>query len=224
MNRSVGLLAGFFVLGGAAAGLAIGWGWGSGLVFGLGAVGLLTVVVRTAFPETTVTRPEGVAGALTMEIERARRFDHEFALVRLCVDGAHYRRHLAGELRLHLRQIDQVAVDAHGVCLVLAETGRAGAEQAARRLAAANVSGTPWRFQLAVYPADGQTSGALRAALQGRAIDRPVVGDGGLRRRPLAQQPPPRVLPPAPASTPTSAQAPASTSAQTSASVRAGSR
>lgn len=203
MNRSVGLLAGFFVLGGAGAGLAIGWGWGTGLLLGLGVVGLLTVVVRTAFPETTVTRRDGVAGALTLEIERARRFDHEFALVRLCVDGAHYRHHLAGELRLHLRQIDQVAVDAHGVCLVLAETGRAGAEQAARRLAAANASATPWRFQVAVYPADGQTSGALRAALQGRIIDRdrPMVGGpggpGALQRRPLAQQPPPRVLPPA---------------------------
>lgn len=215
MNRSVGLLAGFFVLGGAATGLAIGWGWGSGVVLGLGAVGLLAVVVRTAFPETAVNRPEGMAAALTLEIERARRFDHEFSLVRLCVGGAHYRHHLAGELRLHLRQIDQVAVDSQGVCLVLAETGRAGAEAAARRLVAATASGgTPWRFQVAVYPTDGQTSGALRAALQGRAIDR-RVGGGGLRRRPLAQQPPPRVLPPAP---------PASSPVSSSASVRAGTR
>jgi hypothetical protein len=72
---------------------------------------------------------------LDVEFARARRYEHPFALFRVCITQPAPVRLVAGALRLHTRWSDSVGVLESGVLLViLRDTARGAAEAAVAKI------------------------------------------------------------------------------------------
>jgi hypothetical protein len=110
---------------------------------------------------------------LRRELDRARRYGREFALIRIA--GADRDR--AADLAALLRTSDYVWLHGRATYVLLPEAGRSAAEQLVARLdhAAPSVLADD-ALELAAFPEDGLTSGALLAAVRGRPIPRLPAG------------------------------------------------
>lgn len=122
---------------------------------------------------------EGSVDALQHELERARRFERPFSLIRFAIDdgaGRPVAEDDARPLFESLRSIDVAWIDDDGVLVLLPEVGRAEGEACLKRLR--QVAPPMARTGvLAVFPEDGLTQTALLATLD------PPTG-GGARQVP----------------------------------------
>jgi hypothetical protein len=126
---------------------------------------------------------------LQREIDRSRRYEHSFSIVRLASRattgrasvGQHGERRAELEQRalslgVLLRKIDRVWVDGEDIYLLLPEGGRAMAESMLDRLSEPLAALMPdCKAAIAAFPDDGLSKGALLAAL-GTANVRPAAG------------------------------------------------
>ena len=72
---------------------------------------------------------------LDVEFARARRYEHPFALFRLCVAAPASARLVAGALRLHTRWADSVGVlDSGALLVILRDTTRDAAQAAVAKI------------------------------------------------------------------------------------------
>ena len=85
-----------------------------------------------------IIEPETLAHLLDVELARARRYEHPFALLRLAAGGgldAARLRSAAGALRLHTRWADSVGLGEDGALLViLRDTPAEGARAAVSKI------------------------------------------------------------------------------------------
>lgn len=149
MSEIVVLLA---VLLGAVLGGALVWRWTSEPVLEV--------------PSTSSGR-EGSVDALQHELERARRFERPFSVIRFAVDdgaGPSVAEDDARRLFESLRSVDVAWIDGDGVLVLLPEVGRAEGEACLKRLRQVAPSMTRTGV-LAVFPEDGLTRAALLATL-----------------------------------------------------------
>lgn len=106
--------------------------------------------------------------ALDHELERARRYERRFCILRLPVDHESSDAHLAeqgsSDFFASLRSIDVAWIDDDGVTILLPEVGRSEGETCVRRLHEL-APGLAGDARLAVFPEDGLTRGALLEAL-----------------------------------------------------------
>jgi hypothetical protein len=106
---------------------------------------------------------------LRRELDRARRYGREFALLRLSGDDVEREAALLGRLRTS----DYVWAHGKATYVLLPEADRTAAEGLVARLEREAPGLLPERgVQLAAFPGDGLTSGALLAAVRGRPIAR----------------------------------------------------
>jgi hypothetical protein len=120
---------------------------------------------------------------LRREITRSRRFGHEFALVRLALNGRSVST--APEVGALVRSIDRAWVHDHSVYLLLPESTRDAADTVIGRMRReVSEALRDEDVSVAVFPEDGLTSGALLRSLRNRLtrpeaapveIERPVM-------------------------------------------------
>ena len=173
--------------------LSLGVGLVLGFVLGVLVGPSLRKVLRGP---TTVVAPEPAAPSspvglnlahtprreIESELERSRRHNRSFAVIRLPgqvgprppgdAQGSRgrwngIRPQVEQPLSLILRSIDRFCTDRRDVYLVLPETGRAGAERLVARIKA-EVPGasTAESVRMVVFPEDGVTAGVLLEKLQ----------------------------------------------------------
>lgn len=164
----------------------------------LGFIGLMLVGLVTAFHGGRMSgradRPSGAShrswDAFRRELDRARRFERAFVLLRFpgvdvaAADGSTTALGTLGALPLMVRSIDQVLPIDGSVYVVLPETTLESAHQLIGRLRIA-VPGDPAldRVEAVEFPGDGVTTGALVANLR-------PIGDLGTDRAPVRLVPP----------------------------------
>lgn len=105
--------------------------------------------------------------ALDHELERARRYERRFCVLRLPVDHEapdHPVEQEASDVFASLRSIDVAWIDEEGVTILLPEVGRSEGETCVRRLREL-APGLVGGARLAVFPEDGLTRGALLEVL-----------------------------------------------------------
>lgn len=149
--------------------------WVTGTTLALGvAIGVLALVSRRRGAAPGVD----IWTALDDELERARRYDHAVALIRLSTtDDGGIDPTRAAELPTRLRASDRIAVSAHDAVVVAPETDPEGATRLAGRLCA-QLGPPACDTRIACFPHDALTRHALLQAVN-RARTRPTP-----RRRP----------------------------------------
>ena len=146
----------------------------------LGVIGLTLIGLVTAFyggrisgrSERLQVAPHRSWDAFRRELDRARRFERPFVLLRIPgvevpPDGLTASFAGLGALPLMVRSIDQVLPIDGSMYVVLPEATRASAEQMIARLRVA-IPGDPAldRVEAVEFPGDGLTTGALVANLR----------------------------------------------------------
>lgn len=123
---------------------------------------------------------------LQLELDRGRRYGHQFGLVRISyprrvADHSSSIQEFARALAVFLRRVDRVWIDRGGVYVLLPECDRTKVEamldRIHERLDALLGEGGTALVSSAVFPDDGLTSGALTATLEkgnGQALRRQV--------------------------------------------------
>ncbi|MGH3029306.1 MAG: hypothetical protein ACRDNE_00790 [Gaiellaceae bacterium] len=116
---------------------------------------------------------------LQREIDRSRRYEHSFSIVRLTSRAARRRasdrqhgerpaelEQRALTLGVLLRKLDRVWADGEDIYLLLPEGGHAMAESMLDRIDEPLAAVMPdWEAAIATFPDDGMSKGALLAAL-----------------------------------------------------------
>jgi hypothetical protein len=164
----------------------------------LGVIGLMLAGLVTAFYGGRMSgrsdRPAGAShrswDAFRRELDRARRFEHSFTLLRFpgvdvaSSDGSTASPGGLGALPLMVRSIDHVLPIDGSIYVVLPETGLEGAKHLVSRLRTA-IPGEPAldRVEAVEFPAGGVTTGALVANLR-------PIGELGSDRAPVRLVPP----------------------------------
>jgi hypothetical protein len=109
---------------------------------------------------------------LRRELDRSRRFGHEFVLLRM--DRSHRSGDadfdLARKLRARLRSIDSVWGVRKQAFVLLPESGRDAADGLVARLRREAPGLLPDDVRVAAFPADGLTGGALLELLDNPAL------------------------------------------------------
>jgi diguanylate cyclase (GGDEF)-like protein len=149
-------------------------------------------------PLTGALNRRGLAERLRYEVVRHARQQREFAVVALDLDGfklvndrfGHHAgdevlREVAGAMRSAVRDQDSVArLGGDEFCVLAPETGRAGAEQLAARVAEAIAHATRGMdtvsasVGLAVYPLDGRTARDVLQAADAAQVSAKRRGSG----------------------------------------------
>ncbi|MEA2537104.1 MAG: hypothetical protein QOF11_1338 [Chloroflexota bacterium] len=160
----------------AIAGGGIGWGIATGNPWPIAVVGLIVLLVafmsrarladrrvgRTAAPALTTTGWEDVH----RELARARRHERPLAIVRLPGASGTDAAARSAAIAPYLRRIDRTWSEHGDVNVLLPEADRAAAEILVERLRKRQPEAVGGA-NIATFPADGLTSGALLAALYG---------------------------------------------------------
>jgi hypothetical protein len=165
----------------------------------LGVIGLMLAGLVTAFyggrMASRSERPAGAShrswDAFRRELDRARRFEHSFVLMRFpgvdvpSADGSTPAPGSLGALPLMVRSIDHVLPIDGSVYVVLPESGLESAQRLIGRLRI-TIPGDPAldRVEAVEFPAGGVTTGALVANLR-------PIGELGTDRAPVRLVPPP---------------------------------
>ena len=158
---------------GTAAGLHPGATVASAV--GLGAIAGVVAIAgldRRADGRTAVDADgPGLVHHLVLELERGRRHEHPFGLVRIPAGepGSPACREAAAAVREHLRTIDIAVAEGDSLYLVLPGADRAAAEGCVDRIAAATDLFDERDVRTASFPDDGITPGALLSVLDGAA-------------------------------------------------------
>lgn len=121
------------------------------------------------------------------EIERARRYERQFALIRLAAPGGgapDTDDDLLELVRPVLRGLDHAWVEPRGVHVLLPEVGRDEGEACIERLRSAIGADALPDARLAVFPDDAVTEGALDLRLAGTEHQLPAAEDLPRSRRP----------------------------------------
>lgn len=163
------------------------------LIVAVGATLVVAAVLATTWPAAPETTADDTAWTeFRRELRRARRSARPLTLLRIPTpertsaespDAATIVRDIGGELRL----IDRTWVDGDSIYVMLPESSRAAAVVVVDRLAAASATSAIGAAQMATFPEDGLTSGALLAAVHGTAVGqvpiplRPSVDDTSIR-------------------------------------------
>jgi hypothetical protein len=127
---------------------------------------------------------EGGWNELRRELDRSRRFGHEFVLMRM--ERIHRNGEgdvdLARKLRARLRSIDTVWGVRRKAFVLLPESDRDAAIGLLARLQRESPGLLPDKVRLAAFPADGLTGGALLELLDKPAVaaERPTALDVAL--------------------------------------------
>lgn len=158
------------VIAGAVGGiLGAGGTWSTVALVG-GALGLVSVASASAFPNTVLDEgSDSLNSVLARELERGRRHQREFAVVRIALDGRKDADDVVRRLVREVRRIDSVCVHRSAVYVVASETGRDGADLVlARALATARADASSGA--VVVFPHDALTAGDLLARLHRSAL------------------------------------------------------
>jgi hypothetical protein len=102
---------------------------------------------------------------LRMQLEAARRYERSFALTHVSGDGCDLSA-LAQRCSSRIRILDAVTVSDAGLMLLWAESDRAGAEAATRRLSRDGLLPHAVTVRSAIFPVDGLTVAALLDSLE----------------------------------------------------------
>lgn len=133
-------------------------------MIGPGIVALVLIITGLLLAQVRTRRGPVVpshAPDLQPEIERARRYGHEFTLVRLPLGD---RRDLS-EVGPHLRSTDRAWIDGRDLYVFVPELEGAAVERFIRRLADGVAIPQPDEVATATFPTDGLTLPALFAQL-----------------------------------------------------------
>lgn len=119
--------------------------------------------------------------ALATELERARRHQRPLTLVR--IDAPQLADRDDEDLSIQLRRTDHVYAAGRSVYVLAPETDRASADRLAKRLATQLDLDEQEHVQVACFPEDEVSSGALLGRLSGHEAGGPGVGGrhGGAR-------------------------------------------
>ena len=158
---------------GTAAGLHPGATVASAV--GLGAITAVVALAgldRDAGPRVvTGADGPGLVHHLVLELERGRRHEHPFGLVRIPAGepGSSACREAAAAVRHHLRAIDVAVAEGDSLYLVLPGADRGATDGCVERIAAATDLFERSAVRTASFPDDGITPGALLSVLDGAA-------------------------------------------------------
>lgn len=186
----------------AGAGAIVAWsaGVGTGAGVGVGLAAAAAVLAALAGFRTPAARPEGSSAAdarggwleVQRELDRARRHDRRFTLIRMPAAGGGEsgNGHAPGTagaeslgrfLRPFLRSIDSLWVSDGYLYVLLPESNRSMGEAFLARVRQSDPCAVP-KADLVGFPEDGVTAGALFALLNGRSVARysaPFIPDAG---------------------------------------------
>lgn len=180
----------------AVLGLVVGLLFGDpmpGVAFGLGLLlgGIGSILVVPALRAA----PAGLSGAALddatagwaefhRELARARRFDGQFAIVCISVDGSRDPEALAGvrdEIAASSRRIDRLWIDEDHILLLLPQATKAAVEVVLNRIRAQVPVALAVEPGLAMFPEHGITSGALISAVYGNGQEDVPTPIGAVR-------------------------------------------
>lgn len=164
-------------LGIALAGIAPGFGVIAGALVAIVGGSLVTAaVLATTWPASAEASADDAAWTeFRRELRRARRSARPLTLLRIPTpertssdspDAGTIVRDIGEELRL----IDRTWVDGDSIYVMLPESSRAAAGEVIDRLRSVAATSAIGAAQMATFPEDGLTSGALLAAVHGSAV------------------------------------------------------
>lgn len=169
------------------------WPFAGAMIAVVGATVAVAVVLATTWPAAADATADDTAWTeFRRELRRARRSARPLTLLRLptpsgmSVDAPDTRT-VVRDIGAGLRLIDRTWVDGDSIYVMLPESTRAAAEVVLERLRSTSAATVIDAVQMATFPEDGLTSGALLAAVHGTAVDqvpiplRPSLDEPSLR-------------------------------------------
>lgn len=130
-----------------------------GVVLGAGTT---TAILRGRRP---TTRSPGMWDGLVTELERARRYEHQFTLLRAELDRSEQLELLLSHTGDTARRSDCLWAVGRDLYVLLPEADRARAQAWSRRVAASLPAMRPDEVQMASFPEDGVTTRELLTRL-----------------------------------------------------------
>ena len=149
-------------------------------ILGLAAGRRSTTLRRTAVGHEDIRPVTAFWNWVEIELERARRYDHQLAIVRFRVEQSNVRS-CALWCDQGLRAIDRWCIDGNRLLVLAPETGREGADLLARRMldARAMPLSSP---HVACFPEDAVTRHGLEVDLRSSSPRHVLASDGDERK------------------------------------------
>lgn len=169
------------------------WPFAGAMIAVVGTTVAVAVVLATTWSATADATADDTAwNEFRRELRRARRSARPLTLLRLPApdrassDGPDPLTAVR-DIGAGLRLIDRTWLDGDSIYVMLPETSRAAAEVVVERLRGTSAASIVDAMQMATFPEDGLTSGALLAAVHGSAVGqvpiplRPSVDEPSMR-------------------------------------------